>query len=115
MARSDHLYYRKLRSDLTRWPIKLLNNIKRRCKLANVRCSLTVADITIPATCPVLGIPIFIGTGAPCDNSPSIDRIDPDGGYTTDNILVVSQKANRIKSNASVEDLRMVYEFYRDR
>jgi hypothetical protein len=26
MAQSDHLYYRKLRSDLTRWRIKLLNN-----------------------------------------------------------------------------------------
>jgi hypothetical protein len=62
-----------------------------------------------------LGFPIFIGHGTPCDNSQSIDRLDPDGGYTKDNILVVSQKANRIKSDASVEDLRKVYQFYRDR
>ena len=114
MAASDHRYYKKIRNDITRWPIKLLSNIRRRCKVANIPCSLTVDDIVIPATCPVLGIPIYIGTGRPCDNSPSIDRVNPDGGYTKGNIIVVSQKANRIKSDATVYQLQQVFEFYRD-
>ena len=56
MAASDDRYYRKTRNDITRWPIKLLSNIRRRCKLADIPCTLAVDDIVIPEPCPVLGI-----------------------------------------------------------
>jgi hypothetical protein len=42
------------------------------------------------------------------DNSPSLDRIVPEKGYVAGNIRVISQRANRIKSNATVEELRAV-------
>lgn len=52
------------------------------------------------------------GSGKLRDNAPSLDRIDPRGGYTKDNVIIVSFKANRIKSNASVSEILMVGRFY---
>ena len=41
-----------------------------------------------------------------------IDRIDPKKGYVKDNIIVVSMRANRIKSDATVDEIRKVADFY---
>ena len=46
------------------------------------------------------------------DLTPSIDRIDPKKGYVKENIIVVSMKANRIKTDATVEEIRKVADFY---
>jgi hypothetical protein len=37
--------------------------------------------------------------------TPSIDRIDPKKRYVKDNIIVVSMRANRIKSDATVDEI----------
>ena len=44
--------------------------------------------------------------------TPSIDRIDPKKGYVKDNIIVVSMRANRIKSDATVDEIWKVADFY---
>lgn len=78
---------------------------------------LTISDLyPLPETCPVLGIPINYGTGSrgAADNAMSIDRINPDLGYVKGNVVLVSQRANRIKNDATVDELRRIYEFYRD-
>lgn len=65
--------------------------------------------------CPVLGVPLdyTIGKGGICnDYSPSFDRIDPSKGYVSGNVIVVSTLANRIKSNANVDQLKKVAAFY---
>ena len=46
------------------------------------------------------------------DLSPSIDRINPRKGYTKDNIIVVSMRANRIKTDARFTEIRKVADFY---
>jgi hypothetical protein len=46
------------------------------------------------------------------DHCPSVDRIDNSRGYTHDNIVIVSFKANRLKSNASIEELQRLANFY---
>jgi hypothetical protein len=38
--------------------------------------------------------------------SPSIDRVDSSKGYTKDNIQVISHRANNLKNNATLEELR---------
>jgi hypothetical protein len=37
-----------------------------------------------------------------------VDRIDPNRGYIADNIWVISWKANRMKSNATLEELKLL-------
>ncbi len=69
-------------------------------------------DLTIPITCPVLDIPLREEKGRQSDNSISIDRIDSSKGYTPDNIVVVSWKANRLKSNATLDEMKKLVEFY---
>ena len=44
--------------------------------------------------------------------SPSFDRIYPKKGYIKGNIVIVSNKANRIKTDATVDEIRKVADFY---
>lgn len=92
---------------------------KQRAKKNGVPWTLWDEDIEIPDTCPVLGIPLKsqIGTGLKrgnwnLDSSPSLDRVDNSLGYVPGNVIVISNRANRLKSNASIEELRKIVEFY---
>ena len=58
-----------------------------------------------PEFCPALGLRLEFG--GEIESSPSIDRIDNSQGYVRGNIQVISQKANRIKSDATREELEM--------
>jgi len=89
---------------------QLFRNAKKRAKDKGYVFSITKEDIIIPDVCPLLGIKIMIANGRANDNSPSVDRIIPDKGYTKENIQIVSQRANRIKDNASLEELETIAE-----
>jgi hypothetical protein len=82
---------------------------KLRAKQKGLPFDLTTADITIPTHCPVLGIPLFrkVGKGHNA-NSPSLDRVDPAKGYVRGNVVVISMLANRIKSDATYEQILAV-------
>lgn len=69
---------------------------------------LRPSDIEIPDHCPVLGIPLVVGRGRIGLDSPTLDRINPSLGYVVGNVMVISNRANRLKSNASVAELRAV-------
>ena len=83
---------------------------KRRAKLKNLEFNIEVTDIIIPQFCPLLNIPIVNNTGNRCrvDGSPSLDRIDNTLGYTKGNIMVVSWRANFLKSDASLKELLLL-------
>ncbi len=74
--------------------------------------TLTREDLVLPPVCPILGIPLFYTKGKRTDNTPSVDRIDPSKGYTKDNIVVVSWKANNLKGNMTLDELSRFYRFY---
>ena len=63
----------------------------------------------VPKYCPILDIPLVVGVGVPTDNSPSLDRIDNNKGYTKDNIQIISRKANQMKSNANFKEIELLY------
>ena len=94
---------------------RMWSRIKARAKRDNIAFDLThgdISDLTIPITCPVLGIPLRQERGRQTDNSISIDRIDSTKGYTPDNVVIVSWKVNRLKSNASLDEMRKITAFY---
>jgi hypothetical protein len=77
-------------------------------------CDISKDDVVIPERCPILGIPLSISSKTIGDSSPSIDRIIPDRGYVKGNIVVVSFRANRIKNDATVEELETVANWLRN-
>lgn len=79
---------------------------KRRAAKQGMDFNITMADIRIPVKCPVLNIPIIKGAGGDRYNKPTLDRIDNTKGYTKDNIAVISWKANTLKSDLSVDQIK---------
>lgn len=60
----------------------------------------------------MLGMPLVRNEGLRRDNSPTLDRIRNELGYVPGNVAVVSYRANRLKSDASLDELRAITKFY---
>lgn len=90
----------------------LLNASKQRSKKKARENTLTIQDIkdAFPkdGMCPIFGIKMVFGDAGFRENSPSIDRLDSTKGYTKDNIQIISWKANRIKKDASIQELELI-------
>lgn len=92
----------------------LLVRAKGRAKRLGLAFDLTLDDINIPDRCPALGIELYVSDGlGPSDNSPSIDRIDNTQGYIRGNVVIVSNLVNRVKTNATVDQLVAIANFYK--
>lgn len=85
---------------------RLLGAAKQRAHKGGIEFSLREEDIVIPENCPFLNIPLtnLFGEGRVFSNA-SIDRIDPTKGYVKENIQIISDLANRMKQNATPEQL----------
>jgi hypothetical protein len=88
----------------------LWRQARDRAKRKGMEFTITPQDVhdAIVNKCPVLGIELACSDGKYWDASPSLDRIDSSRGYTPDNIWVISARANRIKSDATLEELKLV-------
>jgi hypothetical protein len=86
----------------------LFRNAQQRARARGIEFSITVADIVVPPNCPIFGTVFMIGDRAAQPFSPSLDRIDPTRGYVPGNVRVISHRANTIKSDATVDELRAV-------
>lgn len=97
--------------------LSLLRAAKRRAKIKNLEFNIDISDIYLPEVCPLLGIPLHSSErreNTSIDDSYSIDRIDSTKGYIKGNVWVISNKANRIKSDASLEELELLTKNLRD-
>ena len=89
-------------------------NIKSRATNLGLPFNLTMEDLTIPIYCPILGLKLEETRGKKrTDNTWSIDRIIPEKGYVKGNVVIVSWRANRLKNNATLEELEKIYKFYK--
>lgn len=87
---------------------KILRNARLRAQSRGLDFNLDYDDIVLPEVCPVLGTKISYGGGRQNENSPSLDRIDSTLGYTKGNVRVISWRANRIKSDATLAELEAI-------
>lgn len=95
-------YLRRRRIELPGYA--LFDRARKRAQSRGLDFNITREDIIIPDVCPVLGIPLILGCKRG-PGSPSLDRIDPCLGYVVGNIRVISDRANRLKSNRSLAHL----------
>jgi hypothetical protein len=120
-GRYSKSYYMANREKFRGWALKYnFRNIERvllcsarvRAKKKNIPFDIDVSDIVVPTHCPVLGIPIFVTmrenqeTKRNLPNSPSLDRIQPKLGYVRGNVQVISWRANDLKKDATLEELK---------
>lgn len=92
---------------------KMYMRAKGRAKSRELPFSITLSEMPeIPKYCPILGIPLYHANikGAR-NNSPSLDKIVPGKGYVKGNVQIISSKANRMKSNATTEEVGRLYRY----
>lgn len=82
----------------------VLRSAKIRAKALGVLFDLTLDDLFIPDVCPIFNTPMSWSNKITND-TPSLDRLIPEKGYVSDNVAFISMRANRIKSDASLNDL----------
>ncbi len=92
----------------------LFSAAKGRAKKNGIPFNITEEDIKIPEVCPIFNKPFIYSVSGRQDFTPSLDRIDNTKGYVKGNIIVISWKANNLKSNATSEELVVLANFYKD-
>ncbi len=108
------LWKRKQRTTPEGWCKGIIHNVIFRARQDNVPCEITWKDIfdVYPkdGLCPVLHIPLVIGAGkGKCSSSsPSIDKFIQEKGYVKGNIAIISYRANRMKSDATIAEILML-------
>ena len=85
-----------------------------RAKRNNIPFSIDMEDVIVPLICPVFGITLMRGSGKQVAESPTLDRVEASLGYVKGNVRVISWKANRLKSDASLEDLESLVIYLRE-
>lgn len=98
-------------------PRQILSAAKVRAKREGIPFNLDESDIQIPELCPVLGIKLETNpkNSWHWDNSPSLDRLVPELGYIKGNVQVISMRANRIKTDATLEELEALVAWLKER
>ena len=89
---------------------KMLARAKSRAKKNNLPFNIELDDIVIPERCPLLGIKIESTEVRNSPNNPSLDKIIPEKGYIKGNVWVISNRANTLKNDATIKELKMLVE-----
>lgn len=100
-------WWRTARARLTR----LLTDAKYRASKDGLEFSVTFEDLKIPEKCPALGVTLRWDANAPHDLKPSIDRFDNSKGYTKSNTRIISLRANRLKQDASKDEIAGLHKY----
>jgi hypothetical protein len=110
------------RKEQSPW-IFLYHGSKSRAKNRKIEFNITEDDIKDlwVDKCPILGIPLYCAVfesggergnkAKPCENSPTLDRIDPNLGYVKGNIMIISYRANMIKNCGTALEHRKIADY----
>lgn len=93
------------------WAHTACKSARHRAKKKGVPFEITTdyVESILPDECPIFNTPFkYYGNKVAGELSPSLDRIDPAKGYVKDNIVVISNKANTIKSAYKSRDIFIV-------
>lgn len=82
-----------------------LKNVEKSARKRGIPFDLQEEDLLIPENCPILGTPLYT-KGGYSPFVPSVDRINSSKGYVKGNVWIISLLANRMKSSATIEQLK---------
>ena len=92
--------------------VQMLVAARERAKKKGLYFAITVDDIRVPNVCPLLDIPLVRNLGGEhgsmSPNSPTLDRKNPNLGYVQGNVWVISWRANRLKSDGTADEHRLL-------
>jgi hypothetical protein len=85
---------------------------KAYCRKHNLPFDLTPEYLESIWTekCPVFDVP-FVRFDKSHSHSPALDRVDPNKGYVKGNVKYICARANRIKYDATPEELLLVLDY----
>lgn len=106
LREKSKMYHRKQRATLRGRLRLLFHAAKFRAKQKGLSFDIVQDDLIANAVCPVLGIPLRYNGQARSDDSASLDRRDNSKGYEKGNVDIISFRANALKSNATVDEIR---------
>ena len=88
---------------------------KCRAEKKGIAFDITMDDLVWPEVCPVFKTLLNYNATKPDPSSPSIDRIDPAKGYIKGNVWIISKRANLIKNDATVPELKSLVKALEER
>jgi hypothetical protein len=92
----------------------------RRQMATKLKIPFTISfdDLEKPEFCPVLGVKLNYGCSTGKDgkqtrdpNKASIDKVIPELGYVPGNVFVISWKANKLKSDMTIDQLEKILDY----
>src|ERR1019366_6151215 len=87
---------------------RLYMNARSGANARKLNFNILKSDLIIPEKCPILGLNLIFSNKV-TRNTPSIDRIDSNIGYEKNNIIVCSYRVNRLKGDASIGEMKLIY------
>lgn len=85
----------------------LWRTARLRAKAEGLPFEIEVNDVIVPDTCPITGAKIDVLTSN-YESGASLDRVVNELGYVKGNVRVISRKANRLKQDATIEQVERI-------
>lgn len=97
----------ELKSNAATWVKFALRTARYNVERSKHECTITLDQIHVPKCCPILGVP-FVFDKRRHPHGPSLDRVDNSKGYIPGNVCVISNRANRLKNDATIAEVRAI-------
>ncbi len=94
-------------------PREIIRNARKNARARGLAFEITEDDLSWPTHCPVFGMELhYPGRFRNDPAGLSLDRINSYLPYIKGNVIVVSFRANELKRNATVTELKALADFY---
>jgi len=98
---------------------KQFTDLRGRARKNKIPFEIRLEDIEQPEFCPVLGVRLQYGINHNTEETKwkkhpdraSFDKLVPKLGYIPGNVFIISLEANRLKSNATVEQIESLLKY----
>jgi len=90
---------------------------QQAAKRKNIPFTILFDEIDKPEYCPVLGIKLnygWSGEDRRDDSKATLDKVIPELGYVPGNVFVISWRANKLKSNMTLDELEKIMNYIKE-